>query len=107
MKFHKKIEFICPKYNEIKSQITRNINKQLPPNITKFDVFLDESKYYKTIKNVNYMITKNLNLKIFQSPFQVFISIIYIKDLDSFCTIFSILKKKEQTIHEMLFKEIN
>jgi len=81
MKFHKKIEFICPKYNEIKSQITRNINKQLPPDIIKFDVFLDESKYYKTIENVNYMIIKNPNLKIFQTPFQAKLFIKYNEDV--------------------------
>jgi len=38
--------------------------------------------------------------------YQVFITRIYIKDLNSFYTTsFSILKNKEQTIYEMLFEE--
>ena len=38
--------FICPEYITIKSQITREINIQLPREQS-FDEFLDESKYYK------------------------------------------------------------
>jgi len=38
--------FICPEYKTIKSQITRNINKQLLPDVIKFDEIHDESKYY-------------------------------------------------------------
>ncbi|KAG4095625.1 hypothetical protein H8356DRAFT_1347933 [Neocallimastix lanati (nom. inval.)] len=41
---------ICPRYNSIKSQVTRRRRrKQLPPNMTTFDEISNESKYYKTI----------------------------------------------------------
>jgi len=62
--------FICPEYNIIKSKITRNINKQLLPDVTKFDEIPDESKYYKTVINEYFMIFKNPNLIIFQFLFQ-------------------------------------
>ena len=61
---------ICPGYNSIKSQVTRNRRKQLPPDITTFDEILYESKYYKTKRDENFMIFKNNDLIIFQSPFQ-------------------------------------
>jgi len=125
--------FICPEYKTTESKITREINKQLPPNVIKFDEIPGESKYYKTVRNENFMIFKNTNLIIFHSPFQVklfmkhnedifvdgifyiasrfsyqmFIIRTYIKYLNSFhTTSFSILKNKEQITYEMLFEEI-
>ncbi len=64
------IGFICPEYKTIKSQISRNINKQLPPDVTSFDEIPDESEYYKTTRDEDFMIFKDSNLIIFQSPFQ-------------------------------------
>jgi len=62
--------FICREYNVIKSQIIiRNINKPLPLNVTKFDGIPDESKYYNTVRNENFMILKYPNLIFFQFPF--------------------------------------
>ncbi|KAL6599377.1 hypothetical protein U3516DRAFT_816711 [Neocallimastix sp. 'constans'] len=61
---------ICPGYNSIKSQITRSRRKQLPPDITTFDEIPNESKYYKTKRDENFMIFKNNDLIVFQSPFQ-------------------------------------
>ncbi|KAG4090613.1 hypothetical protein H8356DRAFT_1409886 [Neocallimastix lanati (nom. inval.)] len=61
---------ICPKY---RSQIIRNINKQFPPNIKSFDDIPIESEYYKTKRNENFMIFKNTDLIIFQSPFQAYL----------------------------------
>jgi len=61
---------ICPEYSAIRSQIIRNINKQFPSNIKSFDDIPIESKYYKTKRNENFMIFKNTDLIIFQSPFQ-------------------------------------
>jgi len=40
------IGLICPEYNSIKSQISRYIKKQLPPDISKFNKIPDESEYY-------------------------------------------------------------
>jgi len=50
---------ICPWYNSIKSQVTRSKRKQLSPDITIFDEIPNESKYYKTKRNENFMIFKN------------------------------------------------
>jgi len=61
---------ICPGYNSIKSQVTRSRRKQLPPDITTFDEILNESKYYKTKRDENFMIFKNNDLIVFQSSFQ-------------------------------------
>ncbi|KAL6590792.1 hypothetical protein U3516DRAFT_571236, partial [Neocallimastix sp. 'constans'] len=34
--------FMCPEYKTIKFQITKDINKQLPPDVTKFDEIPDK-----------------------------------------------------------------
>ncbi|KAL6617412.1 hypothetical protein U3516DRAFT_797130 [Neocallimastix sp. 'constans'] len=72
---------ICPEYSTIRSQIIRNINKQFPPNIKSFDDISIESKYYKTKRNENFMIFKNTDLIIFQSPFQAYIFSNYHKNI--------------------------
>ncbi|ORY25987.1 hypothetical protein LY90DRAFT_513950 [Neocallimastix californiae] len=41
------MRFICPEYNSIKSQISRNLNKKLPSNLTTFTEIPNRSKYYK------------------------------------------------------------
>ncbi|KAL6600926.1 hypothetical protein U3516DRAFT_669642 [Neocallimastix sp. 'constans'] len=64
---------ICPEYSTIRSQIIRNINKQFPPNIKSFDDIPIESEYYKAKRNENFMIFKNTDLIIFQSPFQAYL----------------------------------
>ncbi|KAG4086368.1 hypothetical protein H8356DRAFT_1434576 [Neocallimastix lanati (nom. inval.)] len=66
----KKIGYICPEYKTIKSQITRYKNKQLFPNVKTFDEVPNVSEYYKTIRGEYFMIFKNSNIIIFQSPFQ-------------------------------------
>ncbi|ORY63724.1 hypothetical protein LY90DRAFT_505170 [Neocallimastix californiae] len=124
---------ICPEYSTIRSQIIRNINKQFPPNIKSFDDIPIESEYYKTKRNENFMIFKNTDLIIFQSPFQaylfsnyhknifadgtfytapkfsyqLFITRIYVGEFNMFYTSsISILKNKKQSTYETLFKEI-
>ncbi|KAG4103918.1 hypothetical protein H8356DRAFT_1419868 [Neocallimastix lanati (nom. inval.)] len=72
---------ICPEYNTIRSLIIRNINKQFPPNIKSFDDIPIESKYYKTKRNENFMIFKNTDLIIFQSPFQAYLFSNYHKNI--------------------------
>ena len=125
--------FICPEYNSIRSQIIRKINKQLPPDVTTFDEIPEESEYYKTERGENFMIFKNTNLVIFQSPFQaelfgkyykdvfvdgtfyiapkfsyqVFITRAYVSSFNKFYTTsVSILKNKEQATYEILFYEL-
>ncbi|KAG4093437.1 hypothetical protein H8356DRAFT_1428723 [Neocallimastix lanati (nom. inval.)] len=124
---------ICPEYSTIRSQIIRNINKQFPPNIKSFDDIPIESKYYKTKRNENFMIFKNTDLIIFQSPFQaylfsnyhknifedgtfyaapkfsyqLFITRTYVGEFNMFYTTsISILKNKKQSTYETLFKEL-
>ncbi|KAL6625868.1 hypothetical protein U3516DRAFT_658710 [Neocallimastix sp. 'constans'] len=124
---------ICPEYSTIRSQIIRNINKQFPPNIKSFDDIPIESEYYKTKRNENFMIFKNTDLIIFQSPFQaylfsnyhknifadgtfyaapkfsyqLFITRTYVGEFNMFYTpSISILKNKKQSTYETLFKEI-
>ena len=67
--FSEKIGYTCPEYKTIKSQITRYINKQLFPNIKIFNEVPNESEFYKTIRGEYFMIFKNSNIIIFQSPF--------------------------------------
>ena len=69
--------FICPEYITIKSQISRYIKKQLPPDISKFNEIPDESEYYIKERDENFMIFKNFNIIIFQSPFQTELFIKY------------------------------
>ncbi|KAL6598935.1 hypothetical protein LY90DRAFT_506059 [Neocallimastix californiae] len=47
-KVSKEMRFICPEYNSIKSQISRNLNKKLPSNLTTFTEIPNKFKYYKT-----------------------------------------------------------
>ncbi|KAG4081428.1 hypothetical protein H8356DRAFT_1405325 [Neocallimastix lanati (nom. inval.)] len=131
-KISQEIGYICPEYKTIKSQITRYKNKQLFPNVKTFDEVPNVSEYYKTIRGEYFMIFKNSNLIIFQSPFQaklfmenkhifadgtfliaptnsyqVFITRTYVTELNCFYTTsMSILKNKEQTTYEILFNEI-
>ena len=127
------IGFICPEYNSIRSQIIRKINKQLPPDVKTFDEIPEESEYYKTERGKNFLIFKNSNLVIFQSPFQaelfgkyckdvfadgtfyiapkfsyqVFITRTYVSSFNKFYTTsVAILKNKEQATYERLFYEI-
>ncbi|KAG4095728.1 hypothetical protein H8356DRAFT_1426740 [Neocallimastix lanati (nom. inval.)] len=72
---------ICPEYSTIRSQIIRNINKQFPPNIKGFDDIPIESEYYKMKRNENFMIFKNTDLIIFQSPFQAYLFSNYHKNI--------------------------
>ncbi|KAG4101048.1 hypothetical protein H8356DRAFT_1034900 [Neocallimastix lanati (nom. inval.)] len=124
---------ICPEYSTIRSQIIRNINKQFPLNIKSFDDIPIESKYYKMKRNESFMIIKNTDLIIFQSPFQaylfsnyhkniftdgtfyaapkfsyqLFITKTYVGEFNMFYTTsISILKNKKQSTYETLFKEI-
>ncbi|KAL6590529.1 hypothetical protein U3516DRAFT_806099 [Neocallimastix sp. 'constans'] len=98
----KKMRFICPEYNSIKSKISRNLNKKLPSNVTTFAEIPNESKYYKT-KRVK--LFREYNDDIFvdgtffialKFSYQIFITRTYAKELDSFYnTSFAILKNKE------------
>jgi len=123
----------CPKFKTIKYQIAKSIEKQQPTDISSFDEIPDESDDYKTERDEDFMIFKNSNLVIFQSPFQaelftkysediyadsrvhkasrmnyhVFITRVFVSNLDSFfVTSFSLLNNTEQTTYETLFSEL-
>ncbi|KAL6594131.1 hypothetical protein LY90DRAFT_514337 [Neocallimastix californiae] len=122
------IGFICPEFKSIKSQIIRDINKQLPPNISSFEEIPEKHYLYITKQNENFMIFKNQNVIIFQSPFQAFLFKKYCDDLfvdgtfyiapdfsyqvfitrsfvpelnEFYTTSFSILRNKEQEIYKI------
>ncbi|OUM68916.1 hypothetical protein PIROE2DRAFT_3307 [Piromyces sp. E2] len=81
------IGYICPEYKTITSQIIRYRNKQLFPDIKTFDEVPNESEYYKIIRNENFMIFKDSNMIIFQSPFQAK-SFMYHKYIFTDCTFY-------------------
>ncbi|KAL6589672.1 hypothetical protein U3516DRAFT_819581 [Neocallimastix sp. 'constans'] len=104
---------ICPGYNSIKSQVTRSRRKQLPPDKTSFDEIPNESKYYKTKRDENFMIFKNNDLIVFQSPFQVELisknKHIFADGTFYIAPIFSyqvLITRTYQTTYEILFEEI-
>ena len=81
-------------YNSIKSQISWYIKKQLPPDISKFNEIPDESEYYINERDENFMIFKNSNIIIFQSPFQTELFIKYNENMFA------------QATYELLFEEL-
>ncbi|KAG4103006.1 hypothetical protein H8356DRAFT_1420809 [Neocallimastix lanati (nom. inval.)] len=94
-KISKEMGLICPEYNSIKSQISRNLYKKLPSNVTTFAEITSESEYYKTKR-----------AKLFS--YQIFITKTYAKELDSFYTIsYAILKNKEQEAAKAIFPNTN
>jgi len=64
-KISQEMGFICPEYNTIKSQISRNINKQLPHYVKTFDETPHESECYKTKRDKSFAIFKNSGIIIF------------------------------------------
>ncbi|KAG4099930.1 hypothetical protein H8356DRAFT_1036649 [Neocallimastix lanati (nom. inval.)] len=123
----------CPEYISVKTLILRSINKKLPPNVTNFNEIPNESEYYKTERNEDFMIFKNSDLVIFQSPFQaklfkkynndifvdgtfyiapkfsqqVFITRTYVKEFNSFYTTsYAILRNKKQKTYKILFNKL-
>ncbi|ORY31105.1 hypothetical protein LY90DRAFT_512538 [Neocallimastix californiae] len=123
----------CPEYISVKTVILRSINKKLPSNVTTFNEIPNESEYYKTERNEDFMIFKSSDLVIFQSPFQaklfkkynndifvdgtfyiapkfsqqVFITRTYVKELNSFYTTsYAILRNKKQKTFKILFNKL-
>ncbi|ORY20138.1 hypothetical protein LY90DRAFT_517044 [Neocallimastix californiae] len=84
------MRFICPEYNSIKSQISRNLNKNIHPMEYNDDIFVDGTFFIAP-----------------KFSYQIFITRTYAKELDSFYTnSFAILKNKEQEIYKILFKKL-
>ncbi|KAG4098237.1 hypothetical protein H8356DRAFT_1354763 [Neocallimastix lanati (nom. inval.)] len=88
-KISKKMRFICSEYNSIKSQISRNLNKNYHPMEYNDDIFVDGTFFIAP-----------------KFSYQIFITRTYAKELDSFYTTsFAILQNKEQEIYK-IFKEL-
>ncbi|ORY70832.1 hypothetical protein LY90DRAFT_503935 [Neocallimastix californiae] len=87
-KISKEMRFICLEYNSIKSQISRNLNKNYHPMEYNDDIFVDGTFFIAP-----------------KFSYQIFITRIYTKELDSFYTTsFAILQNKEQEIYKILKK---
>ncbi|KAG4083742.1 hypothetical protein H8356DRAFT_1064516 [Neocallimastix lanati (nom. inval.)] len=88
-KISKEMRFICSEYNSIKSQISRNLNKNYHPMEYNNDIFVDGTFYISP-----------------KFSYQLFITRTYAKELDSFYTTsFAILQNKEQEIYK-IFKKL-
>ncbi|ORY20126.1 hypothetical protein LY90DRAFT_517031 [Neocallimastix californiae] len=88
-KISKEMRFICSEYNSIKSQISRNLNKNFHPMEYNDDIFIDDTFFIAP-----------------KFSYQIFITRTYAKELDSFYTTsFAILKNKEQETYKMLFEK--
>lgn len=129
----KNLGLIVPEYNTLKATINRHINKNFPKEITSWEEIPDESDYYETISNENFMIRKTDNYIIFQSKtqaviqhqndnslfcdatfyaapsiaYQLLITRVYAKDFNRyFTTSFSIMKNKQENTYENVFKDL-
>ncbi|KAG4096361.1 hypothetical protein H8356DRAFT_1355186 [Neocallimastix lanati (nom. inval.)] len=76
------MRFICPEYNLIKSQISRNLNKKLPSNVTTFTEIPNESKYYKTKEYNDDIFVDDTFFIAPKFSYQIFIKRTYAKELD-------------------------
>ena len=63
-KISNEMGLICPEYNSIKSQISKNLNKKLPSNVTTFSEIPNESEYNDDIfVDGTFFISPNLVIK--------------------------------------------
>ncbi|KAG4088895.1 hypothetical protein H8356DRAFT_1321829 [Neocallimastix lanati (nom. inval.)] len=87
-KISKEMRFICSEYNSVKSQISRNLNKNYHPMEYNDDIFVDGTFFIAP-----------------KFSYQIFITRTYAKELDSFYTTsFAILQNKEQEIYKIIKK---
>ena len=57
----------APSFNSIKTTLYKEMTKNLPNDIEDFESIPDESIYYKTIDNSNFLLYKNNRIVVFQS----------------------------------------
>ena len=123
-----------PTFNSIKSSLYNNINKILPPEIKSFDDIPDNSIYYKTFENEDFLYFKNNKIVFFQSPslakihlkygdivfcdgtfysspsiaYQLFITRVYDETKNLYYTTsFSLLKGKSKMDYILVFEKLN
>jgi len=76
-----KIGKYCPCCKSVRTQMMRTMNKHYPINIKTFEEIPGESIFFKTLRDEVFMIFKNSNVVIFQSPFQAKIYSQYSEDI--------------------------
>ncbi|KAG4103777.1 hypothetical protein H8356DRAFT_1363095 [Neocallimastix lanati (nom. inval.)] len=81
-KISKEMRFICPEYNSIKSQISRNLNKKLPSNLTTFTEIPNKSKYYKPKRVIKYLL-QELKLKTINKTNEISVLIELYKNIEA------------------------
>lgn len=116
---------LVPEYNTVRSSINRTINKNMSVEIKNWEDIPDNHEYYSTLSGESFMLKKNEDFIIFQSPslaklhikyrdkifcdgtfyiapsisYQVFITRIYAEEMHYFFTTsFTIMKNKEHII---------
>ncbi|OUM64633.1 hypothetical protein PIROE2DRAFT_8555 [Piromyces sp. E2] len=65
------LEKYCTSYNSVRTQMMRTINKQYP-NIKTFDEIPVESKFFKTVRDEDFMIFKNPNVRRYLCQWYIF-----------------------------------
>ena len=121
----------APSFNTIKNCLYKEINKVLPDDIVNLEMAPEESIYYNTLKGENFVIYKDADLLVLQSPglakihlkfgtilfcdatffvcpsfsYQIFITRVYSSNTSSYYTTsFSIMNKKQEKDYFKIFK---
>ena len=124
----------CPAFKTIKNCLYKELNKNIPDDILDLSLAPENSLYYKTLNNENFVIYKDKELMILQSPglakiqlklgnidfcdgtfficpsvaYQVFITRVYSSITHSYYTTsFSIMKNKSEKDYTKVFNVLN
>ncbi|KAG4096566.1 hypothetical protein H8356DRAFT_1326142 [Neocallimastix lanati (nom. inval.)] len=81
-KISKEMRFICPEYNSIKSQISRNLNKNYHPMEYNDDIFVDGTFFIAP-----------------KFSYQIFITRTYAKELDIIPSYYELIDKLNELEH--------
>ena len=123
-----------PSFDSIKSGLYKEINKNFPNDVQSFETIPEESIYYKTLDNQDFLAFKNDRILIFQSPnlakiqikygnpvfcdstfyscpalaYQLFITRVYDSTKNVYnTTSFTIMKGKSKSDYELVFRHLN
>ena len=123
-----------PSFDSIKSGLYKEINKNFPNDVQSFETIPEESIYYKTLDNQDFLAFKNDKILIFQSPnlakiqikygnpvfcdatfyscpalaYQLFITRVYDSTKNVYyTTFFTIMKGKSKSDYELVFRHLN
>ena len=123
-----------PSFDSIKSGLYKELNKNFPNDVQTFETIPEESIYYKTLDNQDFLAFKNDKIIIFQSPnlakiqikfgnlvfcdatfyscpsfaYQLFITRVYDSTKNVYYTTsFTIMKGKSKNDYELVFRQLN